>query len=63
MTVIKCDRCGRIFDREYKLNGYTLYRFGNKIDLCSACHDKLIAFMELENLLTEEEKGAENNEP
>lgn len=62
MTVIKCDRCGRIFDREYKLNGYTLYRFGHKIDLCSACHYKLIAFIEFANL-TEEEKGAENNEP
>lgn len=62
MTVMKCDRCGRIFDRERNLNGYTLYRCGKRIDLCSTCHDKLIAFMEFENL-TKEEKGAENNEP
>lgn len=61
MTVMKCDRCGRIYNRD-NLNGYTLYRFGNRIDLCSACYDKLIAFMEFENL-TKEEKGAENNEP
>lgn len=57
MTVTECDRCGRIYNHD-NLNGYTLYRFGNRIDLCPACHDKLIAFMEFENL-TKEEKGAE----
>ncbi len=62
MTVMKCDRCGRIFDHKPSLIGYTLYLFGNRIDLCSACYDKLIAFMEFENL-TKEEKGAKNNEP
>lgn len=62
MTVMKCDRCGRIFDNNFKLFGYTLYRVGERIDLCSACYDKLIAFMEFENL-TKEEKGVENNEP
>ena len=61
MMVIKCDRCGRIYDNDFKLFGYTLYRVGERIDLCSACHDKLIAFMEFENL-TEEEKGTACNE-
>lgn len=61
MMVIRCDRCGRIYDNDFKLFGYTLYRVGERIDLCSACHDKLIAFMEFENL-TEEEKGAACNE-
>lgn len=62
MTVMKCDRCGRIFDNEPSLISYTLYRVGKRLDLCSACHDKLIAFMEFENL-TKEEKGAKNDEP
>lgn len=61
MMVIRCDRCGHIYDNDFKLFGYTLYRVGERIDLCSACHDKLIAFMEFENL-TEEEKGAACNE-
>ena len=62
MTVMKCDRCGRIYANNFNLFGYTLYRVGERIDLCSDCYDKLIAFMEFENL-TKEEKGVENNEP